>query len=82
MQLDCCIGMANKLYVTGVQCLFTATVRIANARSQYLRDSSYVNLAIPSDDLTFDNRLFTPVWAWLPTESDPLENLASGTQSV
>ena len=82
MQLDCCMGMTNKLYVTCVQYLFTATVCIANARSQYLRDSSYVNLAIPSDDLTFDNRLFTPVWGWLPTESDPLENLASGTQSV
>ncbi len=82
MQLDCCVGITNKLYVTCVQYLVTATVCIADAKSQYLRNSSYVNLALPSDELTFDNRLFTPVWAWLPTESDPLENLASGTQSV
>ncbi len=76
------MGLINKLYVTCVQYPFTATVCIANARSQRLRNSSLVNLAIPADDLTCDNRLFTPVGAWQPTESDPLENLTSGTQSV
>jgi len=54
--------MINKLYIACIQYMFTTTVCAANARSQYLRDSSYVNPAIPSDDLTFDNHLFTPVW--------------------